>query len=297
MDEKDILKLLAGKSGKIKGQPLASLHLDTLEGVLEKTPWIRDAELYLDNKEVLHVTVTERTPVARVFAANGKSFYIDVDAKQLALSDKMTARVPVFTNFPTAKVVLKKDSILLRQVLDIASFINADPFWLSQVAQVDITTENEFEVVPVVGNHIVRFGDAKDIDKKFRRLRLFYDNIVSKTGFDKYKAIDVQFAGQVVATRGYATKTDSLLYRKSVEKLLQQARDMQNDTLIPVAPVLAMPSTESNTENVEIANEPANMITNPNPVKVSLPTSAKQPVKVPTKTTPKQPKAVMKKTD
>ncbi|MBL0131954.1 MAG: hypothetical protein IPP43_13305 [Chitinophagaceae bacterium] len=34
---------------------------------MEKNTWIEEAELYFDNRDVMHVTVTEKEPVARVF--------------------------------------------------------------------------------------------------------------------------------------------------------------------------------------------------------------------------------------
>src|SRR4030095_10723863 len=98
------------------------------------------------------------------------------------------------------------------------------PFWMSQVAQVDITPERKFEMIPVVGNHTVKLGDGENIGEKFRRLMIFYQQVLSKTGFERYKLIDVQYKGQVVASR-YAgdPKIDSVQLRKNVEKLLKQS--------------------------------------------------------------------------
>lgn len=44
---------------------------------------------------------------------------------------------------------------------------------------------------------------------------VFYKQVLSKTGFDKYKVIDVQYKGQVVASK-YAgnAKVDSVQLRK-----------------------------------------------------------------------------------
>ena len=101
VDEKDILKLLTtGAKGKLKGQLVSVINLRKLEQKLEESVWVKDAELYFDNKNKLHVTVSEREPVARIFNTAGKSFYIDRELHQMPLSDKLTAKVPVFTGFP-----------------------------------------------------------------------------------------------------------------------------------------------------------------------------------------------------
>lgn len=206
VDQKDVLKLLkAAAKGEVKGQKKSTLNLQQMEKLLEENIWIKDAELYFDNQEVLHVSILEREPIARVFTIAGKSYYLDKDEKRMPLSDKMSAKVPVFTGFPE-KILGKRDSVLLHNVKDAATFILNDPFWMSQVAQVDITAERNFEMTPVVGNHTVILGDGENMERKFHRLFVFYKNVLSKTGFDKYKAINVQYAGQVVGIRNNGTK-------------------------------------------------------------------------------------------
>lgn len=240
IDQKDVEGLLRKVTkGNIKGQAVAAINLKEIKRVLEKDSWINEAVLYFDNKDVLHVTIKEREPVARLFTVAGSSFYIDSAAKKLPLSDKLSARVPVFTSFPDRKIFTVKDSVLLDYVKGIANYIFKNPFWQSQVAQIDITPEGNFEMIPVVGNHTVKLGDGENINNKFRRLMIFYKQVLSKTGFDKYKIIDVQYAGQVVVSRYAANaKIDSIQLRRNVEKLLQQSRDAENDTVVRMLPVV-----------------------------------------------------------
>ena len=239
IDKKDVEELLIkATKGNIKGQPVASFNLHELEQMLEKNTWIDEAELYFDNRDVLHITVAEKEPVARIFTTAGNSFYIDSLGRKMPLSDKLSARVPVFTSFPDKKVLSAKDSVLLNDVRVTANYIINDPFWMSQVAQVDITPGRTFEMTPVVGNHQVKLGNGENIDQKFHRLMVFYQQVLSKTGFDRYKLIDVQYKGQVVASRYTGdAKIDSIQLRKNIEKLLLQSRNAQNDTVIKAIPV------------------------------------------------------------
>ena len=83
INEKDVQQLImSGTNGAIKGQPLSSFNLHQLEQLLEDNTWINDAELYFDNRDVLHITVKEREPIARIFTTAGSSFYIDSLGKQ-----------------------------------------------------------------------------------------------------------------------------------------------------------------------------------------------------------------------
>ena len=232
IDETDIMKILnAAVNGKIKGERMSDFNLRKLEQIIRRNAWVEKVNLYFDNRDVLHISVTEKEPIARIFTTAGKSFYIDSSTKKMPLSDKMSARVPVFTNFPDKRFLSDKDSILLADVKKTAMFLLNDSFWMSQTEQIDITKDRCFEMVPTVGNHIVKLGDGNDIDKKFQRLFIFYQQVMSKTGFNRYNFVDVRYDGQVIGAREKISKIDSVQLRKNVEKLLKEARDMQQDTV------------------------------------------------------------------
>jgi cell division protein FtsQ len=307
--EKDVQQLLATAThGAIKGQSLSSFNLHGLEELLDRNVWIKDAELYFDNQDMLHINITEREPIARIFTTAGNSFYIDNVIKQMPLSDKLSARVPVFTGFPDGKVLTNNDSLLLNDVKTMAAFIFNDPFWMAQVSEIDITPERNFEMIPVVGNHVVKLGNGENIGKKFHRLFVFYKEVLSKTGFAKYKVIDVQYAGQVIASEQTGTaKVDSAQLRKNVEKLLQQAMDSQADTITDATkpltekPIIKVDSTTASTISLKVAagkrtlpdGQAGKKPTSPNPVKSTL--TSRPDVKTIPKTTRKDPKPVNEK--
>ena len=235
LSKEEILKLVkAAAKGNIKGQAKASFNLQQMEGLLEDNVWIKDAQLYFDNKDVLHVSVAEREPVARIFTNSGKSFYIDENEKGIPLSENLSTKVPVFTGVPDKENRAKKDSLLLHDIRITAQFISSDPFWTSQVAQIDVAPSNadgslEFDMVPLIGNHIVKLGSGENIEQKFGRLFIFYKQVLSRTGFDKYKTVDVRYAGQVVGGKSENPKVDSVQLRKNVENLLQQINQPHPD--------------------------------------------------------------------
>jgi cell division protein FtsQ len=233
VDEKEILNLLtANGNDKIVGRTIASIDLRKKQKMIEENKWIRDAQVFFDNNEVLRVTVVERAPVARVFTNDGESFYIDSGGALLPLPDKLPVKVPVFTNFPHPKLWLRgTDSILIRQITELSGFILKDPFWAAQIEQVNIKPDKGFEMVPSVGSHLIVFGDGRDIEQKFHRLLIFYREVMSKTGFGKYGKIDLRYDGQVVATRRGASvaKVDSLKAAKNIEQLIRSAQQMQTD--------------------------------------------------------------------
>jgi cell division protein FtsQ len=289
IDKKSISKLLAAAcGGEIKGQHLTEIKMRKLEELLEDNEWVQNAEIWFDNKNILKVIVTEREPIARIFTTAGRSFYIDSTTKKMSLSDKMSARVPVFTGFPEKKLWTGNDSALAHDIKTISLFIQQNSFWNSQVSQVDIINCGfncwQFEMVPLVGNHTVRLGNADNIEEKFDRLFTFYKQVLSKTGFDKYPVLDVQFNGQIIGVKEKsASKIDSIQLRRNVEKLLQQSRAAQYDSIGAINPprnyTPAAPDSTAD-ENNRTTTTP-DMNKRPVPVKTTNPTT--------------KPKAVMKK--
>jgi cell division protein FtsQ len=235
IDKKQVLELLAAAgAGKIQNIPIAHFDLRRMETVLEKNVWIKDAQLFFDNNGILRVTVSEREPVARVFTREGNSFYMDSSGTQLPLSDKLTTRLPVFTDYPSAKIRTRgEDSLLTVQMQQLSTFIRSDTFWMAQIAQLDITPEKHFELVPTVGNHLIGFGDGSDYQSKFHRLFVFYKEVLSKTGFDKYSRIDVAYAGQVIGIRkgSEGTRMDSLQGMRNIQQMIRSAQLLQSDTI------------------------------------------------------------------
>ncbi|HEU0064120.1 MAG TPA: hypothetical protein VFQ58_03780, partial [Flavisolibacter sp.] len=80
--QKDDIAKQIGKfsDGSLKGKPVSVIHPEVIEKGLENNAWVRNAELFFDTKDVLHVVVEERQPIARVFTTEGSSFYIDSSA-------------------------------------------------------------------------------------------------------------------------------------------------------------------------------------------------------------------------
>ena len=206
VDEKEVLLFLQ-KMGVQQGTEISRVNTRHLEEGLQRNSWIKKIDLFFDNNQVLQVKIEEREPVARVFTLQGTSFYIDSSGKRLPLSDKLSARVPVFTSFPSANAKLSApDSAVLADVKRIAQFIQQDSFWMAQVSQVDITPQRQFEMIPVLGNQVIALGDADSLETKFEKLYGFYKQVWAKAGFEKYERVDVQYNGQVVATRRGAAK-------------------------------------------------------------------------------------------
>ena len=321
VDEADIMQgIRQVESGDPVGKPVGAFNLKMMEAQLEKNIWIKSAELFFDNNEVLRVNVQEREPVARVFTATGNSFYIDQELTMLPLSDKFSARLPVFTGFPSdARVLAPADSSLLAEIRDVSLAIQQDTFCMALIDQVDITARREFDMLPKVGNQLIRFGTGTDAEDKLNKLKLFYKEIMATTGLAEYSVISLQYKNQVVAKKRGAEDiaADAQRTMLMMQALAERAKQQANDSLQMIQQDNERNTVDSSMIQQSIEREesaqPSNTYEKPKPQEegatpavtqtVAAP-AASVPAKQPAKPGPKpakpetgkpKPKAVMKK--
>lgn len=200
IDDSEVAAILKeALNRKLKGTPIRVFDLRKMEKSLEENVWIKKAQLFFDNNYVLHVQVAQRIPVARLIDNAGSSCYLDSTGFTLPLSMNDRADVPVFTGVP-----VKRSAPVQRSILDIATAINSDSFWLAQAAQINWVPGNNFELYPAFGHHVVDFGDGNNAADKLARLKLFYKTVSVKKGFDAYPKLSVAYNRQVLATRSDA---------------------------------------------------------------------------------------------
>lgn len=314
MNKREVVNILTNNGAvALKGRLLPQFDLRGMETRLRKSVWIKDAELFFDNNEVLQVKIVEREPIARMFTVTGNSFYIDSSGVKLPLSDKLSARLPVFTGFPTDNNRLgSADSLLMQHVKRVSDYIRHDSFWMAQITQVDITPDRKFEMIPMVGNHVIEFGDGTSFDKKFARLLQFYQLVLSKTGMDKYERVNVQYERQVIGVKkgGYVSRADSLQAVRNIQQLATLSQSVLTDSInsqqlraeslnsVNSSPAKS-PATEKPT--IPVTTTVPKRTNNPPPQSSSMKSqsygNSSKPTKKTTipKPTVKQPKAVMPK--
>ena len=216
------------------GEKISAVNLRQIEQELRKNVWIKAAELFFDNNNLLQVKIDEREPVARVFTTTGNTFYIDGNISMLPLSEKFSARLPVFTGFTSDGPILSApDSSLLYDIKKLSLAIQKDSFLMAMIEQVDITPFRNFEMIPKIGNQLIVFGDADDAADKFRKLKLFYKEVIARSGWNKYSVIDLQYKNQVVAKKRGAeeNKADSLRALQLVQLNAVNAERLAGDSL------------------------------------------------------------------
>lgn len=211
----DIRNILEQKKYSLFGKESQQVDLEALENSLRTRQIIDKAEVFITEPGVLHVEISQKTPFVRVFNRYGQGYYLDRQGNIIPLSNSFSPFVIVANGFIAEPFTIgqtmnifyvKHDSLLRSQktvydVFKLADFISKDDFWNSQIEQIYVNNQFEYELIPRVGSHIIEFGRAEDIGEKFENLRILYLRGFNNLGWNQYEKISLKYKNQVVCTK------------------------------------------------------------------------------------------------
>jgi cell division protein FtsQ len=202
LDEQDIVALMELNEDNLKGASINKINLKAIEKRIKSNTTVQDAQLYSDLKGNLIVKATLRKPIARIVRNDAPDKYIAEDGTIMPVSDKFTTRV-VLISGAHARQLIAMESLEKsdegKQLLEMLRIIREDDFWRAQIAQLDIGGKGHINILPQVGNQIVEFGKAENLELKFRKLRVFYKDILPQMGWNKYHRVNLEYGDQIIA--------------------------------------------------------------------------------------------------
>ena len=202
LDEADILRLVQTSGQSIKGIGLSRINLKAIETKLKYDKHIKEAELFGDHKGNLNVKIDLRKPIARIVQEDAPDAYISEVGIIMGVSDKFTSRVMIISGRFVKELLEKGDLMKFeegRALMEMIEFITEDPFWKAQIAQMDINNHGEITLYPQVTGQLVEFGTPDNFESKFRKLLVFYKEVLPQKGWTRYERVNLKYEGQVIA--------------------------------------------------------------------------------------------------
>jgi cell division protein FtsQ len=207
--KRHLLSLVNG-TGKILGKPLREVPLGQIEGKLKTLRELNKAEVYAAIDGTIHVYADQREPVMRVMPKGGGDFFVDREGIIIRKRNLYNPRLHVVGgNISITQQMLNGISILdtvikttiLRDVFHLVDYIRDDDFWSAQIDQVYVDSDNEIDLIPRVGNHIIHLGTIENFTGKLRNLAVFYDKVLPEVGWNKYSVINLEYRDQIVCKK------------------------------------------------------------------------------------------------
>lgn len=155
---------------------------------------VKNAEVFVNNQNIVKINIYERTPILRIIPDNGESYYIDDEGLRMPLSNRFKAYLPIASGSI-------KESFALNELYTIAQFLRKDIFWNAQIEQIVVQPNEELILIPRVGDQQIILGKTDGFREKLDKLMAFYQKGQNETGWNKYSVINLKYDKQVVCTK------------------------------------------------------------------------------------------------
>lgn len=175
------------------GKSMKDINLLRLEQTLKKNAFISDALCVKTPGGKVLIRVAQRLPLLRVMNASGDDYYVDNKGFRMAAKG-YEADVAIITGHAD-------EAFVRNHLLELGDIMHRDPFWDSQIEQINVLPGGNVDLVMRIGNPLVHLGRPEHIERKLRNLRAFYEKVLPQVGWYRYKEISVAYENQVIGIK------------------------------------------------------------------------------------------------
>jgi cell division protein FtsQ len=174
-----------------KNQNEINTHL--IEKALIDNNIVKSAEVFSTVSGKIKIVISQKMPILRVFSPGG-SYFVDRSGGTMPTVAGQAIYVPIASG-NIDKVYAST------QLLEFALFLHDNGYWNERIKQIVVRSERDVEIVIREGEQRVLLGSLDDYETKLNNLRLFYEQVIPKTGWQKYSVINLKFKKQIVCTK------------------------------------------------------------------------------------------------
>ena len=208
--KRQLLNLATGGNGKILGQPLSRISAQEIENRINILRELKVAEVYTTVDGALHLFVDQRNPVMRIIPDEGGDYFLDDEGWLFRKRNLYNPRLHIVEgNINITPAMLDSVSVLdtlirgtiLKDAFHFVNYINRHNFWSAQIDQIHIDNNDEVNLIPRVGNHVIHLGSFEDYETKLNKLEALYDDVMPVVGWNQYSSINLEYRDQVVCRK------------------------------------------------------------------------------------------------
>lgn len=206
--EKGVIEELNKLEGNLVGKPANMIRVDRIEDHLKRNPYIKNVDVFTSTDGDLFVNIQQRRAIIRVINVNNQSTYLDEDGVALPFYPDLPYRFTLATGniffsygniSDTAdKYTYLTNRLLMEKLVKLAKSINNNPFMKALTEQIYVQDISHFELYPKIGGHLILIGDVDKLTEKFSNLLAFYEEGITKIGWENCAQISLINNNQVV---------------------------------------------------------------------------------------------------
>lgn len=188
--QQDVHELLNSADLHPIGMPLDQVRAERIERMLSEHPFVHKVKCYYTPTGRTVLELRLRTP--KFIVAGRENYYIDEEKYKMPVPVHSVAYVPLITG----RVTL---SMATGVLFDFVSYLQQDPFWNAQIAQIHVREDLNIELVPRVGEAVILLGSLENYADKLERMYKLYTQAFNVIGWNRYAYLDLRFNDRIIA--------------------------------------------------------------------------------------------------
>lgn len=231
----EVEDIIASKKLKFEGRKLSDINLGNVTRTLMASPYIDTVMCTFTAAGKVHLNVIPKIPALHVIAANGEEYYLDRNGDDMPVGD-INGNLSIATGNITKAFAREKLAPLARCIQD-------STFWRAQVQQIEVNNDHDVRLYTRIADHAILLGELSNLEEKLWRMRIFYEQGLPQTGWNRYETVSVAYNGIIVGQK-----------KGSAKKLEEAAAAAAAQKAATADVATAAPEAEANADNA--ATEP-----------------------------------------
>lgn len=216
-----LTKDLNAKFGDFKNKERKNVEGKDVEEFLMKNQYLEDVQVFQNLKGILKIEIKQSEPLVRIHTIRNQEYYIDNRGKIIEILGNDITDVVVANGFIdiNSKILDKRvvDTIRIQDkkgfekslsnIYLIAQKLHNDSILNYQIDQIYLNEDGNYELIPKIGNYLIRINENEDLETQFTKLSYLYKDGFSRIGWDNYSVVDLRFRNQVVCSKKFIDQT------------------------------------------------------------------------------------------
>jgi cell division protein FtsQ len=215
MSGNDLIVQISQRYGKLQSKTIGEVDIAGISSLVKKNPYLENTDVLITVEGDILVRADQCIPLIRYYSAAGYPHYIDKNGRIMPVNTAYPYKILIASgqiespmkdgknifSVSDSNFVLKAKLKNLYDIHMLAEIINTDSTLSALIEQVYVTGTGKIQLVTKAGSHIIYLGDTTDAAEKLENLKCFYKNGLVKTGWNKYKKLNLEYKNQIVCTK------------------------------------------------------------------------------------------------
>ncbi len=210
----DLINEINQKFGKVQSKAIGDIDVAGIAAFLKTKSYLENSNIMISIEGNVMIKAIQCVPIIRYYSTDGLEHFIGKDGRIMPISSTYQYKALIATGqiespipdggniFSVADTnqKLRGELKCLFEIHYLAGIITSDTILDALVEQINITSKGKIQLATKVGTHIINIGDTTHAAEKLENLKYFYKYGLMKTGWNKYRKINLEFRNQVVCT-------------------------------------------------------------------------------------------------